>query len=67
VIWRDSFDRWFPGRGWCRVGDWDETEAGGHGRFRPTQPGRDGTADIQFATDGRGRTTGLLLITPEGE
>jgi hypothetical protein len=64
VVWRDFYDRWFQERGWRRVGDWEEAKTGGHGRFRPTQPGQTGTVDVRLATDGRGRTTGLLLVAP---
>jgi hypothetical protein len=67
VVWRDFYDRWLPEQGWRRVGDWEETKAGGHGRFRPAESGRTGAVDIQLTTDDRGRTTGLVLIAPEGE
>ncbi|MCX7428051.1 MAG: hypothetical protein NTW96_20785 [Planctomycetia bacterium] len=64
VVWRDFYEHALPKWGWRRVGDWEETVAGGHGRFRSAQSDRAGTVDIHMATDGRSRTTGLLLIAP---
>lgn len=62
--WTDFYDRWFAGHNWKAVGRWRRSGSAWHSRY--TAPGEDPAAsvDVHFGADGRGRFTGVLMITP---
>ena len=62
--WRRFFDQWFREHEWTPAGDW--TRSGSTWHLRYARSGRDATqtVDVQFGPDGRGRLTGLVMITP---
>ena len=61
--WKRHFDRWSSDQEWAPGSDWRRSGSVWHRRYvRSDGPGRQ-AIDVQFGRDGRGRLTGLLMIT----
>jgi hypothetical protein len=62
--WTRFYGRWFAGNGWEAVGQWQHADSAWYGRYTATGQGPAATVDVRFAPDGRGRLTGLLIVSP---
>ena len=64
TAWKAFFDRSFQQRRWTAQGSWRRSGSTWHARYARTPDQPEETIDVQFGPDGRGRLTGLLLVTP---
>jgi len=62
--WTRFYQRWFAGKGWEAVGQWQHADTAWYGRYAAAGRGPAATVDVRFAPDGRGRLTGLLIVSP---
>ena len=74
--WIAFYDRWFATHTWKRAGAWQQLGSGWHARYTMPEEGqthpsggtgkmpRQWDVDVHFGSDGPGRSTGLLMMTP---
>ncbi len=62
--WAKFYDRWFATHNWKTAGGWRRFGSRWHVRY--SAPGKvpAGCVDVHFGSDGRGGSTGLLVIGP---
>ena len=63
--WKRHFDRWSSDLHWTPVGSWGRSGSFWHQRYVRSRGSGNQTVDVQFGPDGRGRSSGLLMMTTE--
>jgi hypothetical protein len=61
--WKRHFDRWSSERDWTPAGSWGRSGSVWHRRYVRSDGRGSQAVDVRFGSDGRGRLTGLLMIT----
>ena len=60
------FDQWSSDHDWTPVGGWGRSGSLWHQRYVRSCGSGSQTVDVQFGPDGRGSSSGLLMMTTEG-
>ncbi len=61
--WKRHFDRWSRDHHWTPSGSWTRSGAAWHRRYTRSAASGGQTVEVQFGPDGRGRSSGLLMMT----
>lgn len=63
--WIRFYDRWFATHNWKAAAEgWRRSGSSWHARFASTERASAGSVDVHFGAGGRGRATGLIVMSP---